>query len=128
MRFNAYGSKDDPSADIGDAQFLRFATRGEGVALPEGVLRYAGNLRLGDKTIRPRRGSKALATDLALTNPPIVLDVHLGVDLALASLTRAAGTATATTVLDHGYATGDMVAIEHAVETDYNGDFEITVT
>lgn len=114
--------------DSGDRMFLRFQTRGNGVDLPPGVLRYAGNLRLGEKTVRPRKGSKALATDLTLTNPPIVLDFTLGVDIPVTSITRSSTTATVTTTGAHGLSTNDRVAIEGAVETDYNGDYDITVT
>lgn len=128
MASRSYGPKDDQPLDDGDAQFLRFASRGDGFDLPQGVLRYSENLRLTAKTIRPRKGAKALATDLQLTNPPVILDFTLGADLALASLTRSGGTATATTVDVHGYTTGDLVAIEHADQPEYNGDFTITVT
>jgi hypothetical protein len=114
--------------ETGDSMFLRFATRGNGVDLPAGVLRYAGNIRLGEKTIKVRKGSKALATDLELTNPPIILDFTLGVDQAVTSITRSGTTATVTTTAAHGLETGDYVAVEGADQADYNGDFEITVT
>lgn len=116
------------AADSGDSMFLRFATRGNGVDLPPGVLRYAENVRLGDKTIKVRKGSKALSTDLSLDNPPIILDFTLGTDVAVTSITRSGTTATVTTDTNHGYSTNDRVAIEGAVETDYNGDYDITVT
>lgn len=116
------------AADSGDSMFLRFATRGNGVDLPPGVLRYAENVRLGDKTIKVRKGSKALSTDLSLDNPPIILDFTLGADLAVTSITRSGTTATVTTDANHGYSSNDYVAIEGAAETDYNGDYQITVT
>jgi hypothetical protein len=128
MSFRAYGPQDDPATDLGDDQFTRFATRGGGVDLPEGVLRYAQNVRLTAKTVKPRKGAKALATDLELDTPPVVLDFSLGVDLAVASITRTGGTATVTTVANHGYTSGNHVAIEGAVPTAYNGDVTITVT
>lgn len=116
------------AADSGDSMFLRFATRGNGVDLPPGVLRDSRNLRLGDKTIRPRKGSKALSTDLSLDNPPVILDFTLGVDVPVASIIRSGSTATVTTTTAHGYTSGNYVAIDGAEQAEYNGDFSITVT
>jgi len=47
---------------------------------------------------------------------------------SVSSLTESSGTATATTSASHGLATGDWVTIAGAVETDYNGTVQITVT
>lgn len=128
MSSRSYGPQDDPGVDDGDAMFLRMISRGNGVDLPPATLRYSENMRLGAKTLRPRKGTKALATDLELDNPPIILDFTLGVDLLVASITRAGAVATVTTIPDHGYTTGNHVAIEHANQSAYNGDFIITVT
>ena len=46
---------------------------------------------------------------------------------SLATLTRLAGVATATTTTDHGLATGITVTIAGADQTEYNGVHEITV-
>ncbi len=46
---------------------------------------------------------------------------------AVTSITRSSTTATVTTTIDHGYATGDSVVVSGATQTDYNGTFVITV-
>jgi len=51
-----------------------------------------------------------------------------GSTAAVTSITESAGTATVTTAAPHGRSTGDYVTIADAVETDYNGTFQITVT
>lgn len=50
------------------------------------------------------------------------------VAVSISSLTRASATATATTASAHGYTSGDFVTVSGAVETAYNGEFQITVT
>lgn len=47
---------------------------------------------------------------------------------AITSITRSSSTATVTTTAPHGLATGDVVVVSGATETEYNGDFSITVT
>lgn len=47
---------------------------------------------------------------------------------SVSSITRSSTTATVTTAIDHGYATGDSVVIAGAAQTDYNGVYVITVT
>lgn len=48
--------------------------------------------------------------------------------LTIASLTQTSGTATATVSAGHQLVTGDSVYISGATETEYNGDFTVTVT
>ena len=48
--------------------------------------------------------------------------------LSVSSLTRAGGVVTATTTTNHGLASNIKVTIAGAVESDYNGDFDIVVT
>lgn len=48
--------------------------------------------------------------------------------ISVSSLTRSGSTVIATTASDHLMASGQDVTIAGAVETDYNGTFEITVT
>lgn len=50
------------------------------------------------------------------------------VSISLSSLVRSGSTVTATTLTDHGIATGVSVTISGAVQTDYNGTFTVTVT
>ena len=61
---------------------------------------------------------------------PILVSLTDGVATAfsVSSVTRSGSTATATTSTNHGRTTGDWVEIAGAVETDYNGPFQITVT
>lgn len=47
---------------------------------------------------------------------------------SVSSITRSGTTATVTTSSNHGYSTGDLVHIAGADQSDYNGEFEITVT
>lgn len=51
-----------------------------------------------------------------------------GSAIAITGITRASTTATATTTAPHGLATGDVVTVAGAVETDYNITAVITVT
>ena len=123
------GPLDTPSLPMdGDNGFVGFRSSPGASTLPPGIAAFLGNMRCDGSKARPRKGSKALSTDLELDNPPVVLPFTLAPDVALASLTRAGAVATATSVAPHGYSTGDWVAIEHAVQTEYNGDYEITVT
>lgn len=48
--------------------------------------------------------------------------------LTIASLTQSSGTATATVSAGHQLKTGDRVYISGADQSDYNGDFNVTVT
>ena len=52
----------------------------------------------------------------------------VGDDLSVSTLTQAAGLATCTNGSAHGYETGDWVFIDGAVQTEYNGIVQITVT
>ena len=47
--------------------------------------------------------------------------------IAITSITSSGTTATVTTTADHGWSDGDYVTISGAVETAYNGQFQITV-
>lgn len=58
---------------------------------------------------------------LALTNGAATV-------FSVSSLTRTGSTATATTSASHGRTTGDWVTVAGAVETDYNGPVQVTVT
>lgn len=52
----------------------------------------------------------------------------IGTAYSVTSITRSGGIATVTTAAAHGRATGDMVLIAGATQTDYNGTWVITVT
>ena len=47
---------------------------------------------------------------------------------AITSITHSGGTATVTTTAEHGYKTGMDITVRNAVETEFNGRFNITVT
>ncbi len=127
-RYRTYAPTDDtPTAD-GDAAFLKFASRRQSTLLEPGTLEMAENVRLDRTTAKVRAGLASVSTELVLDNPPLVLDFTLAADVAVTSITRSGGTATVTTTAAHGYATGNLVEIRGATQTDYNGDFEITVT
>jgi len=53
---------------------------------------------------------------------------NAGGDLAITSITSASTTATVTTTAAHGMATGDIVTIRGADQSEYNGTYSITVT
>lgn len=119
------GPLDDPGAVERDPGFLGFRSRVRPAKLPPGVARYIENMRLDNETARVRAGTKALSTDLSLPKPPLVLDLVLGEDIAVTSMTRTGSVVTVETSVAHGGSVGDLVAVEGAVETDYNGDWEI---
>lgn len=47
---------------------------------------------------------------------------------SVSSITRSSTTATVTTAAAHGYSTGNRITIAGAIQEDYNGTFEVTVT
>jgi hypothetical protein len=130
-RYRPLGPRDDISVEDGDEVFLGFRSRVQPAALPAGVARYIENGRCDRGTFRPRKGTKALSTDLTLVTPPVVLDFVLPTEKQVSSITRVGTTATATTTIAHGFSTGDVVAIMRVAGANgllYMGDFTITVT
>lgn len=130
-RYTQLGPRDDPCLEEGDEAFLGFRSRVQPAALPSGVARYIENGRCDRGTFRPRKGTKAVSTDLELVNPPVVLDFELPTEISVTSITCVGTTATVTTATNHGFTTGDTVGVEGATGANgllYNGDFEITVT
>ena len=57
-----------------------------------------------------------------------VCQTAIAIELDITSITRAGTTATATTASDHTLGNGQFATIRDAVETEYNGTFQITVT
>jgi hypothetical protein len=111
----------------GDQGFLGFASRLNPTTLPAGMLQESVNMRLDRGVAQTRKGSQRLTDTVGTTGAPLTLDVALGVDVSVSALTRASTTATATATA-HGFTTGDQVNIRGATQTEYNGDFLITVT
>jgi hypothetical protein len=83
-------------------------------------------MRLDRGVAQTRKGSRRLTDSVGTTNAPLTLDAQLGTDKSVTSLTRSAGTATATSSA-HGFSTGDQINIRGADQAAYNGDFIITV-
>lgn len=78
------------------------------------------SLQQGAPTINGVTGSLITALDA------ILVDGYGQVNVS--SIVRSSTTATVTTATAHGLATGDVALIAGAVETEYNGEFVITVT
>jgi hypothetical protein len=120
-------SLESPVQRDGDAGFLGFASRLNPLTLPAGMLQDSVNMRLDRGVAQTRKGSKRLTDTIGTTGAPLTLDFTLGTDVSVTSITRASTTATVTATA-HGFTTGDQVNIRGAVQTDYNGDFIVTVT
>jgi hypothetical protein len=118
---------ESPVQRDGDAGFLGFASRLNPLTLPAGMLQDSVNMRLDRGVAQTRKGSKRLTDTIGTTGAPLTLDFTLGTDKAVTSITRASTTATVTATA-HGFTTGDQVNIRGAAQTDYNGDFIVTVT
>jgi hypothetical protein len=118
---------ESPVQRDGDAGFLGFASRLNPLTLPAGMLQDSVNMRLDRGVAQTRKGSKRLTDTIGTTGAPLTLDFTLGTDVSVTSITRASTTATVTATA-HGFTTGDQVNIRGAAETDYNGDFIVTVT
>lgn len=129
QRYSNFGQMDDAPLSDGDSYWTGFKSRFQPTYLKQGELYYSGNMRLDKGAAKVRKGLKALSNDIALTNPILIVGAFsLANDVAVTSITRAVNTATVTTSTNHGYATGNTVNIRGATQTDYNGDYVITVT
>lgn len=78
------------------------------------------SLQQGAPTINGVAGSLITALDAILVNGYGQVNVS--------SIARSGTTATVTTATAHGLATGDVALIAGAAETEYNGEFVVTVT
>jgi hypothetical protein len=120
-------SLESPVQRDGDNGFIGFASRLNPLTLPAGMLQDSVNMRLDRGVAQTRKGSKRLTDTIGTTGAPLTLDFTLGTDRTVTSITRASTTATVTATA-HGFTTGDQINIRGAAETDYNGDFIVTVT
>lgn len=99
----------------------------------EDLSRNPATSSVGNITITGTNGSivpintqwRAVTGELYFTTIALTL---LLTTVSVSSLTRSGTTVAATTVSDHNLASGIEITIAGAVETDYNGTFEITVT
>lgn len=130
MRYGFYKPPlDDTPLMDGDSYWTGFKSRFQPTYLQAGEAYYCGNMRLDKGTAKVRKGLKALSNDINLSNPPLIVGAFsLATSVAVTSITRAVNTATVTTTTNHGYSTGNYVNLSGAVQTDYNGDYTITVT
>lgn len=128
-RYRTYNQEDDAPVSDGDTFWLGFASRFQPTFLKPGEASFAGNMRMDRGTCQVRKGNKGLSNDISLVNPPLIVGTAtLANDVPVATLTRVTTTATATTTGSHGYSTADRVNIRGALESNWNGDFTITVT
>lgn len=128
-RYSNYGALDDAPLNDADSYFLGFYSRYQPTYLKPGQAYYSGNMRMDKGTCQVRKGLKALSNDISLTNPPLIVGATtLAISVAVTSITRSVATATVTTTTPHGYATNNRVNIRGATQTEYNGDFTITVS
>lgn len=118
---------ESPVQRDGDAGFIGFASRLNPLTLPAGMLQDLVNMRLDRGVAQTRKGSKRLTDTIGTTGAPLTLDFTLGTDKTVTSISRASTTATVTATA-HGFTTGDQVNIRGADQTDYNGDYIVTVT
>lgn len=128
MPIPAFSPIDTPTDLAGDVDWRGFRSRPPAETLPPGIGRYSENVRCERETVRTRAGLTAVATDLVLANPPAVLDFDLPTQIAVSSMTRAGATVTVNTATAHNFTTGFIVGIAGADQTDYNGDWSVTVT
>jgi len=117
---------DSPVQRDGDRGFIGFASRMNPLALPAGMLQLSENMRLDRGVAQVRKGATRLATGISIADSPLVLPFTMPDDKSVSSITRSSTTATATSTA-HGYTSGDVVNIRGADQSEYNGDFTITV-
>lgn len=128
-RYRSYAPHDDTPLNDGDNFFLGFFSRFQPTYLKEGQAYYSGNMRMDKGTCKVRKGLAALSNDITLVNPPLIVGAFsLAISVAVTSITRSVNTATVTTTTNHGYSSTNRVNIRGATQTDYNGDYTITVT
>jgi hypothetical protein len=111
----------------GDPGFIGFASRMNPMNLPAGMLQMAENVRLDRGVAQTRKGAKRVAADIATGQEPLTFPFDFGVDIA-ATFSATGSAVTATTATNHGYTSGDQVAVEGVADSRYNGDYTITVT
>lgn len=121
---------DDATIVEGDAGFLGMASRLNPLQLQPGMVQYVENMRLDRGVAQTRKGAKRLAESIGNIGEALTVPFQLAPDKTISTITRGGnGNLTATaTVTAHGYATGDYVNISGAAQSQYNGNFYITVT
>jgi len=127
-RYRTYFTLDSTPLEDGDNGFTGFASKLSPDVLAAGICSMAENARFDKQIAQCRKGIKLLNDGFSIIGATVILPLALVDDIAVTSITRTSTTATVTTATDHGFVTDQMVEIDGAVETAYNGDFQITVT
>lgn len=117
---------DDNTVRDGDNGFVGFASRLNPLTLPAGMLQDSLNMRLDRGVAQTRKGAKRLADNISTADEPLTLSFTLAGDKTVTSITRSTTTATVTAT-GHGYTTNDKINIRGAGQSEYNGDFTVTV-
>jgi len=121
---------ESPVQRDGDNGFIGFASRLNPLTLPAGMLQDSVNMRLDRGVAQTRKGAKRLADDVDTSAvAPLALDFTLGTDqtVGAGNMTRISQTVTVT-LTGHGFTTGDVLNVRGADQSEYNGDFTVTVT
>ena len=110
----------------GDVGWAGFRSRPDPLTLQNGIAAMARNMRFVRGRAEVRKGIRRLLDGVSVGTAPVVIPFDLGGDIAVASIELSGTTATVTTAVAHGCVTRDFVNLRGAVETEYNGDFEVT--
>ena len=119
---------DDQIATVGEMGWNGFRSRPDPLTLPDGIAAISQNMRFVRGRAEVRKGAKRLLDGVSINTAPLVVPFSLANDVAVTSITLSGSTATVTTTAAHGYTTGDYVEMRGATETEYNGDFQVTVS
>jgi hypothetical protein len=117
---------DDQTIVEGDAGFLGMASRLNPLQLQPGMVQYAENMRLDRGVAQTRKGAKRVADEVATDRVPVALPFTLGNSQPISAATYNLGQVTIA-LTAHGYTSGQIINIRGAAQSDYNGDFPITV-
>jgi hypothetical protein len=119
---------DLPEVKDGDGRIRGFRSAPQSTALPPGIAARLENFRCGGESARVRKGPKAVATGLTLSNPAVVLSFTLGVMRDALSLTRTGGTARLSYngTEPAGLAVGQYIKVRGASPANYNGTVALT--
>ena len=119
---------DDQTITEGDAGFLGMASRLNPLQLQPGMVQYAENMRLDRGVAQTRKGAKRVAENINPSTDILLLNFSLGTNRSIATLNQVGGLATATFAAPHNLSNLSWVNITGASASEYNGDFQISVT
>jgi hypothetical protein len=119
---------DDQTIVEGDAGFLGMASRLNPLQLQPGMVQYCENMRLDRGVAQTRKGAKRVAENINPSTDVLLLNFTLGTNRSIATLTQVGGLATASFSAPHNLSNLSWVNISGASGSEYNGDFQISVT